>query len=113
MTAPEPVSPVPNLGSSGSVNPCSKDPNGTDCIASNLQAMKDQSKADRQYDAPLPVTTHQGFQDYMPWITTTAACRRKPNEGFQSFQVESSYVLSPLNALIFGLGAVLLLSSFY
>jgi hypothetical protein len=103
------ISPVPNLGTSGSVNPCAKDPNSTDCIASNLQAMKDQARADRVYDAELPVKK-DGFQNYSPWITTSQACKRI--QGFQDYTI-NPYVLSPFNAFVFGVGAVLLLSSFY
>lgn len=95
------ISPVPVLDASSGDPSAAKDPKSVASIGKNIQAMQDQAAADRLYDAPLK----EGFSA-TPWIVNSQACKRI--QGFTDMNSK----LSPLTAMVFGLGAVLVLGSF-
>lgn len=68
------ISRVPNLGPSSGNPAALRDPHSILSIATNLQALTDQSSADRLYDAPVPKT--EGFTtgdpEFMYTIVVTA-----------------------------------------
>lgn len=103
------ISPVPVLESSSGDPAAQKDPKSVASIGKNIQAMQDQAAADRLYDAPVK----EGYTNVYPsgsgnpWITNSQACKR-----VQGFTDMNSKSLSPLTAVIFAVGAVLLLGSF-
>jgi hypothetical protein len=84
-----------------------KDPKSIASVGANIQAMQDQAKADRLYDAPVK----EGFADILatPWITNSQACRRV--QGFTDMG-NNSKTLESLATLVFGAGALLVLASF-
>jgi len=117
------ISPVPVLESSSGDPAAQKDPKSVASIGKNIQAMQDQAAADRLYDAPVKegytnvypsgFGKPEGYTNVNPsgsgnpWITNSQACKR-----VQGFTDMNSKSLSPLTAVIFAVGAVLLLGSF-
>ncbi|NBO71893.1 hypothetical protein EBV26_15665 [bacterium] len=101
------ISKVPVLDSSSGDPMSRKDPKSISSVGANIQAMQDQAKADRLYDAPVK----EGFADILatPWITSSQACRRV--QGFTDMG-SNSKSLHPLAAVIFTAGALLVLGSF-
>jgi len=84
-----------------------KDPKSIASVGANIQAMQDQAKADRLYDAPVK----EGFADILatPWITRSQACRRV--QGFTDMGSDSNS-LQTLTTVVFVVGALLVLGSF-
>lgn len=100
------VSPVPVLDASSGDPTAKKDPKSVASIGSNIQAMQDQAKADRAFDAPVK----QGFADYTaPWITKSQACKRI--QGFTDMNMKPKPMPYLAAAIAFS-AAALILSSF-
>ncbi len=97
-----PVSTVPVLGPSSGDPKAKNDPNSTASIGANIQAMKDQAKADTLYDASVK----EGFSNATPWIVNSQACRRV--QGFTDMNIMK---LEPIPIILAGLGAILIMIS--
>ena len=109
------VSPVPVLDASSGDPAAKKDPKSVASIGSNIQAMQDQAKADRAFDAPVKegfTGASEGFASYAsPWITKSQACKRI--QGFTDMNMSTKpKPLSHLSAAIAFTAAALILSSF-
>jgi hypothetical protein len=109
------VSPVPVLDASSGDPAAKKDPKSVASIGSNIQAMQDQAKADRAFDAPVKEgysDKAESFADYeSPWITKSQACKRI--QGFTDMNMSSKPKPLPyLAAAIAFSAAALILSSF-
>jgi len=100
------VSKVAVIDSSSGDPTAKNDPKSTASIAANIQIMQDQSKADQLYDPKV-----SGFQDYVPWIVRSPACRR--TQGFMDINnpsiVDSQKQVA---AGLIGIGVVLVIVSF-
>uniref|UniRef100_A0A6C0K677 Uncharacterized protein n=1 Tax=viral metagenome TaxID=1070528 RepID=A0A6C0K677_9ZZZZ len=101
------ISSVPVLDSSSGDPMSRKDPKSISSVGANIQAMQDQAKADRLYDAPVK----EGFADILatPWITSSQACRRV--QGFTDMRPDLNS-LESIAAVVFAAGALLVLASF-
>ena len=101
------VSSVPILGSSSGNPKEFRDPKSVASIGSKIQAMADQANADTLYDAPAP--KREGFRGstYMPWITSSEACRR---EGFTVYNAFPARDV--ITAIIIAAGIALIACSF-
>ena len=101
------ISKVPVLDSSSGDPMSRKDPKSIASVGANIQALQDQAKADRLYDAPVK----EGFADILatPWITRSQACRRV--QGFTDMGSDSNS-LQTLTTVVFVVGALLVLGSF-
>jgi hypothetical protein len=110
------ISPVPVLDASSGDPAAKKDPKSVASIGANIQAMQDQAKADRAFDAPVKEgftnVNPSGFADYTaPWITKSQACKRI--QGFTDINMSSKPKPLPyLGAAIAFSAAALILSSF-
>ena len=108
------VSKVPVLGPSSGDPKAKNDPKSTASIGANIQAMQDQSSADRLYDAPVTQVS-EGFDNFSdknqaPWIVKSQACRRV--QGFTDFaEYKDTNNTTYIKALL-GLGVVFILVSF-
>ena len=101
------VSKVAVIDSSSGDPAAKNDPKSTASIAANIQIMQDQSKADQLYDPKV-----SGFQDYIPWIVTTPACRR--TQGFMDINSQSILNFqTKITTRIAVVGAVLVIVSFF
>jgi hypothetical protein len=114
------VSPVPVLDASSGDPAAKKDPKSVASIGANIQAMQDQAKADRAFDAPVKegftnvnpsgFGKPEGFADYTaPWITKSQACKRI--QGFTNMSSKPK-PLPYLAAAIAFSAAAIILSSF-
>ena len=101
------VSKVAVIDSSSGDPTAKNDPKSTASIAANIQIMQDQSKADQLYDPKV-----SGFQDYVPWIVRSPACRR--TQGFMD--INSPPILKfqrQITTRLVVVGAVLVIVSFF
>ena len=108
------VSSVPVLGPSSGDPRAKNDPKSPASIGANIQALKDQSNADRLYDAPVTQVS-EGFESYnsvsyMPWIVRSQACRRV--QGFIDMAEYKSLPKTDYLKILTGVGMLILIVSF-